>query len=201
MLPLAVRPDLVHRLTRLKLVHAQDLRNGRGFTTLPHALSRRYPNLSKSWLWQYVFSASKHVWHEDTLTGRRHHAFDDTLQRAVSAAGRVAQIEKPVSVLARIANRADGLHHRTAGAMGGRVQAGRIDGTDPAARARRNNVSINSMRRDSVSQGRVLCTRMTRFLLLVGVFLEATGKQLFPLVKGSRIERLRDAVKAMISQS
>jgi hypothetical protein len=64
---------------------------------LPYALGRKYPNLAKSWLWQYVFSANKHVWHEETRTWRRHRIVEDTLQRAVSAAGRAAGIEKAVS--------------------------------------------------------------------------------------------------------
>ena len=43
------------------------------------------------------FAAGKLVWDEEAKLWRRHHIFDDTLQRAVSAAGRLAGIEKPVS--------------------------------------------------------------------------------------------------------
>ena len=62
MLPVALRSDLGDRRARLKLAHEQDLRRGRALTTLPYALGRKYPNLSKSWLWQYVFPASKYIW-------------------------------------------------------------------------------------------------------------------------------------------
>ncbi len=97
MLPEALKSDLKERLDRLKLLHQEELRKSRGHTTLPYALTRKYPNLSKSWLWQYVFGAAKLVWDDEALVWRRHHIFENTLQRAVSAGGRIAQIQKPVS--------------------------------------------------------------------------------------------------------
>jgi integron integrase len=97
MLPEAVREALSRWIDRLKLFHQKELNAGRGRATLPYALARKYPNLSKSLQWQYVFPAGKQIWDEDTRVWRRHHLFDDTLQRAVSAAGILAQIEKPVS--------------------------------------------------------------------------------------------------------
>ncbi len=97
MLPRRVAADLQDRIARQKLLHSAELASERGYTTLPYALARKYPNLAKSWLWQYVFPASKLVRDEETLTWRRHHIFEDTLQRAVSNGGRVAGIERPVS--------------------------------------------------------------------------------------------------------
>lgn len=97
MLPQALRGELNDRLARLKLLHATDRQGGRGHTTLPYALARKYPNLAKSWQWQYVFPAAKLVWDEEMQLWRRHHVFEDTLQRAVSAGGRTAGIEKAVS--------------------------------------------------------------------------------------------------------
>jgi integron integrase len=97
MLPQAVRTELGERLQRLKLVHAAEREHGNGYTTLPYALARKYPNLAKSWQWQYVFPAGKLVWDEEMRLWRRHHIFEDTLQRAVSAAGKTAGIEKAVS--------------------------------------------------------------------------------------------------------
>jgi integron integrase len=97
MLPEAAREELSRWIDRLKLFHQNELSAGRGRATLPYALARKYPSLSKSLQWQYVFPAGKQVWDEETRVWRRHHLFDDTLQRAVSAAGVLAQIEKPVS--------------------------------------------------------------------------------------------------------
>jgi integron integrase len=97
MLPESVREELLKWINRLKSLHEQELQAGKGRATLPYALARKYPNLSKSLQWQYVFPAGKLVWDEEAKVWRRHHIFDDTLQRAVSAAGRLAGIEKPVS--------------------------------------------------------------------------------------------------------
>jgi integron integrase len=97
MLPEAVKEELSKWISRLKSLHQKELDAGRGHATLPYALARKYPNLSKSLQWQYVFPAVRLVWDEETKIWRRHHVFDDTLQRAVSAAGVLAQIEKSVS--------------------------------------------------------------------------------------------------------
>lgn len=97
MLPQALRGELNDRFARLKLLHTAEREHGRGYTTLPYALSRKYPNLAKSWQWQYVFPAGKLVWDDEMQMWRRHHIFEDTLQRAVSAGGRTAGIEKAVS--------------------------------------------------------------------------------------------------------
>jgi site-specific recombinase XerD len=64
---------------------------------LPYALARKYPNLARSLQWQYLFPAAKLVWDTEARLWRRHHVFEDTLQRAVSAAGVLAGIDKPVS--------------------------------------------------------------------------------------------------------
>lgn len=97
MLPEAIRESLLSWIDRLKLFHQKELQAGRGRATLPYALARKYPNLSKSLQWQYVFPARKLVWDAEANVWRRHHVFEDTLQRAVSEAGVLAGIEKPVS--------------------------------------------------------------------------------------------------------
>ena len=97
MLPEAIRAELSEWIKRLKIFHQKELQVGKGLATLPYALARKYPNLAKSWQWQYVFPSAKIVWDAEGKLWRRHHIFEDTLQRAVSAAGVLAQIEKPVS--------------------------------------------------------------------------------------------------------
>ncbi len=97
MLPDGVKQDLLIRLQRIKQLHQRDLDTGNGHVTLPYALARKYPNLSKSWQWQYVFPAGKLVWDQETALWRRHHIFEDTFQGAVSGAGKVAGIGKQVS--------------------------------------------------------------------------------------------------------
>jgi len=97
MLPEAIRDELSAHIERLKKFHQKEIEAGKGRAILTYALARKYPNLSKSLQWQYVFPTGKLVWDEEAKVWRRHHVFDDTLQRAVSAAGQLAGIEKPVS--------------------------------------------------------------------------------------------------------
>ncbi len=64
---------------------------------LPHALERKYPRAGQSWDWQWVFpQASTSV---DPRSGlvRRHHAYDQTFQRAFKLAVQKASIAKPAT--------------------------------------------------------------------------------------------------------
>jgi integron integrase len=65
MLPESVREELLSWINRLKTFHQQELQRGTGNATLPYAMARKYPNLSKSLQWQYVFPAGKLVWDEE----------------------------------------------------------------------------------------------------------------------------------------
>lgn len=49
---------LRQQLDRVKVLHAQDLREGFGEVYLPYALGREYPNAAREWAWQYVFPSS-----------------------------------------------------------------------------------------------------------------------------------------------
>jgi site-specific recombinase XerD len=62
MLPEAVRNELQQHIERLKTFHRNELEAGRSLATLPYALARKYPNLSKSLQWQYVFPAARMTW-------------------------------------------------------------------------------------------------------------------------------------------
>jgi integron integrase len=86
-----------HLLTRATQ-HQNAKRRGGGFTPLPHALARKYPNAAGEWKWQYVFASS--VEQRDPATGRlvRWHMSPATLQRAFRAAVRQAGIPKHATV-------------------------------------------------------------------------------------------------------
>ena len=64
---------------------------------LPFAYDRKHPAAGRSWAWHWVFPQD-HLSH-DPRTGikRRHHAYDQTLQRALKRAAHAAGIVKPVS--------------------------------------------------------------------------------------------------------
>lgn len=92
----AVQPLQAH-LGRVRALHQRDLAAGHGEVRLPFALSRKYPNAGREWVWQFVFPSG--VLSADPESGviRRHHVFPDTLGRAVTAAASKARIIKRVS--------------------------------------------------------------------------------------------------------
>jgi integron integrase len=97
LLPEAVKSGLEQHLERVKTLHQRDLEQGYGEVYLPYALARKYPNAGKEWSWQYVFPANKRSIDPRTGGIRRHHAGEQTLQRAVKQALRWAGIAKPAS--------------------------------------------------------------------------------------------------------
>lgn len=55
MLPDSLAEELKTHLKQVKLLHEQDLAKGYGMVWLPYALSRKYSNANKSFVWQYMF--------------------------------------------------------------------------------------------------------------------------------------------------
>jgi site-specific recombinase XerD len=64
---------------------------------LPHALAAKYPQASTSWGWFWVFPSDKHSRDPRTGAERRHHVYEESLQRAVRRAVRTAGIAKPAT--------------------------------------------------------------------------------------------------------
>jgi integron integrase len=94
MLPASLVVPLQEHLAGVKRLHAQDLAKGYGAVYLPFALERKYPRAGRLWIWQYVFPSHRLSRDPRTATARRHHASESRLQRAVSQAGRAAEITK-----------------------------------------------------------------------------------------------------------
>ncbi len=61
MLPEIVSEPLKFHLEKVKSIHERDLKAGFGAVYLPFALERKYKNADRSWAWQYVFPATKHL--------------------------------------------------------------------------------------------------------------------------------------------
>ncbi len=55
--PATLTPLLQHPLARVKTLHQQDLAQGYGEVSLPHALARKSPHTATAWGWQSVFPA------------------------------------------------------------------------------------------------------------------------------------------------
>jgi integron integrase len=96
-LPESLKAPLQNHLNRVKLLHQSDLQKGVGRVYLPFALARKYPNADREWCWQYCFP-SKQI-SRDPRSGemRRHHVNENSLQKAVKQAVRVAGLTKPAS--------------------------------------------------------------------------------------------------------
>jgi integron integrase len=98
LLPQRLQPVLREHLQKVRTLHERDLTAGAGEALLPDALRRKYPNAGREWAWQFAFPSSKLAVDAETKTIRRWHVAGATVQKAMKAAVRKAQITKPASV-------------------------------------------------------------------------------------------------------
>ena len=98
MLPRALAPRLRAQLFQVRAVWGQDRATGRGGVYLPHALERKYPRAGESWAWFWVFPSPKLSVDPQTGVERRHHLFEERLNRQLKKAVVQAGIAKHVSV-------------------------------------------------------------------------------------------------------
>ena len=85
-LPGLLFEPLKAHLVRVKALHEKDLAEGFGHVYLPYALARKYPSAEREWGWQYVFPASTRSTDPRSGAVRRHHVFEQNLQRAIRQA-------------------------------------------------------------------------------------------------------------------
>jgi integron integrase len=96
-LPASLVDPLRLHLIAVRTIFDWDRANGVPGVELPYALDRKNPSAAISWPWQWLFP--QRALSVDPRSGvrRRHHAYDQTLQRALHVAARRAGIPKPVS--------------------------------------------------------------------------------------------------------
>lgn len=94
MLPNIIIDNLKRHLEKVKSIHGLDIKEGFGAVYMPYALERKYKNANRSWIWQYVFPASRRSIDPRTGIERRHHISEAVIQRAVKNAIRQAGIPK-----------------------------------------------------------------------------------------------------------
>lgn len=96
-LPERLRVPLARHIEQVREDHRDAAAHGYAGVELPEALSRKYPRAHLEFGWQYVFPAARPSRDPRTGAWRRHHIYEDSVQRAVKQALRAAGIEKPAS--------------------------------------------------------------------------------------------------------
>ena len=94
MLPSSLHGPLKRHLTRVKLLHEEDLRSGYGEVWLPNALQVKYRSAGRRWAWQYVFPATRLSTDPRSGVTRRHHRSPSHVRRCIARALRQAGIHK-----------------------------------------------------------------------------------------------------------
>lgn len=96
-LPVVSKDKLREQVQQVKLIHERDRNKGFGKVVLPKALSRKYPQLEKSFGWQYLFPSTKRA--EDPRSGikQRYHKSSSYLHKAIKDALRQTNVIKKVS--------------------------------------------------------------------------------------------------------
>ena len=84
--PETIQEEMREHVEKARKIHEQDLSQGYGEVYLPEALSRKYPNASREFRWQYVFPSKKLSLDPRSSKLRRHHVLESGLQKAVKTA-------------------------------------------------------------------------------------------------------------------
>jgi integron integrase len=96
MLPEQLRQPLQVHLAEVRTIHNRDLDRGYGFTWLPDALNRKYPNAEREWAWQFAFPSACISPDRSDGVLRRFHISPRTLQKSMREAVRRAGIDKRI---------------------------------------------------------------------------------------------------------
>jgi integron integrase len=97
MLPKSLAESLRRQIAVARAVWGQDRKAGFAGVEVPHALERKYPKVGQSWGWFWVFPSPTFATDPSTGVVRRHHLYEERLQRALKAAVVKAAIYKRVS--------------------------------------------------------------------------------------------------------
>ena len=86
MLPGAIVAPLREQLARSRVLWTADREAGHAGVSMPDALERKYPRASASWTWFWAFPQAAPSSDPRSGVVRRHHLYDQTLQRAFKRA-------------------------------------------------------------------------------------------------------------------
>ncbi len=97
MLPRSLADELHRQLLSARAVWESDRAAGHGGVEVPHALEAKYPQVGRSWGWFWLFPSPTYATDPRSGEVRRHHLFEERLQRAVKRAAPAAGILKHVT--------------------------------------------------------------------------------------------------------
>ena len=98
MLPRSLAPALRLQLLAARSQWEADRQAQRGGVETPHALEQKYPKVGYTWAWFWLFQSPTLSIDPRTGVERRHHLYEDRVQRALKKAVAQTGIAKPVSV-------------------------------------------------------------------------------------------------------
>ncbi len=98
MLPRSLAAALRQQMFAARALWEADRQALRGGVETPHALEAKYPQVGNTWAWFWMFPSPTYSVDPRSGVQRRHHLFEERLQRAIKKAAPLAGIIKPVSV-------------------------------------------------------------------------------------------------------
>lgn len=96
MLPASLLDRLREQIEMGRAIWQSDRERGRPGIEIPPGLARKYPRASESWAWFWVFPSDHESLDPRSRLIRRHHLYEDTVQRAIQRAAKRVGIAKPV---------------------------------------------------------------------------------------------------------
>lgn len=97
MMPQSLEADLRAQLAEARTRWENDRQSGCGGVDVPHALEKKYPSVGLTWGWFWMFPSPALSTDPQTGVIRRHHLYEERLQRAVKRAVAASDIHKRVS--------------------------------------------------------------------------------------------------------
>lgn len=97
MLPKSLAGPLQQQIAAARRMWEEDRAAGRPGVEVPHALESKYPKVGQSWGWFWVFPSPTLTTDRRSGVIRRHHLYEERLQRGIKAAVAKAKIHKRVS--------------------------------------------------------------------------------------------------------
>ncbi len=96
-LPESLIAPLQDHLTRVELMHRDDLARKFAGVSMPTALNRKYPKAAFDWIWYYVFPSKSLSVDPRTSKKLRHHLHPSGTQKAIRRVARLSGIGKRVT--------------------------------------------------------------------------------------------------------